>query len=121
MGKVEAISEYVRAMKQLSVEHNIAMVVLSQINRGVADRKDRRPLLEELKGSGTLEEHCDTEALLYWPWRNKEKKCDDPTKYEVNIAKQRHGPVMEVTLKFSPQSYRIEGVQSNEENITRIV
>ena len=105
--RVESISEYVRALKQLSVEMDAAVILLSQINRGVRERSDRRPLLEELKGSGTLEEHCDTVALLYWVSRN-EGDCADPTEYEVNIAKQRHGPTMTVKLKFLPQFYRIE-------------
>ena len=52
--KVEAISEYVRALKQLAVEKNIAIVILSQINRGIKDRADKRPRLEELKGSGCI-------------------------------------------------------------------
>ena len=48
--KQEAISEYIRAMKQLATEENIAVIVLSQINRKVGERTDRRPQLHELKG-----------------------------------------------------------------------
>jgi len=105
--KVDAISEYVRAMKQLSIEHDLAVVCLSQINRGIKDRKDRRPLMDELKGSGTLEEHADTVGLLYWPIRNEDVL--DPSLYEVNIAKQRHGATQTVDLSFEPQHYRITG------------
>lgn len=105
--KLDAISEYVRALKQLAVEYNMAVVVLSQINRGVKERKDRRPLLEELKGSGTLEEHADSVTLLYWPYRN-EDNVEDPTLYEVDVAKQRHGPTQKCELRFLPQHFRIE-------------
>jgi len=55
--------------------------------------------------SGSLEEHSDTVALLYWPYNN-EAQCSDASKYEVLIEKQRHGPIGRVELSFEPQYFK---------------
>jgi len=104
MNRVDAITEYLRAIKELSVKHNFAAVVLSQINRAAADNKNKRPQLQQLKGSGSLEEHSDTVILLYWPYNNE--PCDDPLRYEILVEKQRNGPVGQVNLVFEPKYFK---------------
>ena len=103
--RVDAITEYLRMFKELCVRYDFAAVMLSQINRAATDRQDKRPRLQDLKGSGSLEEHSDTVALLYWPYNN-EAQCSDASKYEVLIEKQRHGPIGRVELSFEPQYFK---------------
>jgi len=103
--RVDAITEYLRAIKELSVRYNFAAMVLSQINRAATDRKNQRPMLQDLKGSGSLEEHADTVMLLYWPYNN-EKQCEDKSKFEIMIEKQRHGPIGRVELDFLPEYFK---------------
>lgn len=100
--RVDSITENLRAIKELSIKHNFSALVLSQISRAAtaSDRKDRRPMLQDLKGSGSLEEHADTVMLLYWPYNNEHGV--EPSDYEIGIEKQRHGPIGKVRLKFLP-------------------
>ena len=100
--RVDAITEYLRAIKELCVKHDFAAVVLSQINRGATDRRDRRPMLQDLKGSGSLEEHADTVMLLYWPYNN-EQQCEDKNRFEILVEKQRHGSIGRVEVDFHPE------------------
>jgi len=105
--KTTAIEEYFRKLKEMSVSENIAIVVLSQIRRMDEHRQNRRPTMEELKGSGALEEHSDTVALIYWIKHN-EFAHRDVNEFELNIAKQRHGAIGLVKLNFYPQYYVFE-------------
>jgi replicative DNA helicase len=105
--KVQAIEEYFRRLKELSVSQDCAIVVLSQIRRPEERRQNRRPTMDELKGSGALEEHSDTIALIYWVKHN-EIEHKDANEFEVNIAKQRHGPIGLLKLNFFPQFYLFE-------------
>jgi len=102
--KFTAIEEYFRKLKELSVKYNFAMVCLSQIRRPEESRRAKRPTMDELKGSGALEEHSDTVALIYWIKHN-EYGHPDVNEFEVNIAKQRHGAIGLVKLNFFPQHY----------------
>jgi len=106
-----AITEYFRKLKELAKKYNCAMVVLSQIRRMDERRQNRRPTMDELKGSGSLEEHSDTIALLYWISHN-EPSYLDRCEFEVHVAKQRHGTLGMVTFNFQPHFFAFE----NREN-----
>ena len=96
--KLDAIEEYVRKIKQLTMDINMGAIILSQINRSGVDSPD----MSKLKGAGVLEEHPDTVATLKWDWEND--------KYQVYIEKQRHGEVKKVDLKFLPQYSAFEEI-----------
>lgn len=109
--KMTAIEEYFRKLKELSVIYDFSMVVLSQIHR---IEEKRRPTMDELKGAGALEEHADTVLLLYWIKRNEYDHADI-NEFEINIAKQRHGPVGIVKVNFYPQYYYFQDRKDDEE------
>ncbi len=93
--KLEAVEEYVRKLKQLSVERNIGIIILSQLNRESADVS--KPLMHTLKWAGVLEEHSDAVILLHW--------VNEGGEYKLFVSKQRHGEVGELKLIFQPQYY----------------
>ena len=90
--KLEAIEEYVRKLKQLSLDLNFGTILLSQINRAGVEA----PSMENLKWAGILEEASDTVLLLRWEW--------EANQYFVNVSKQRHGMVKSnIEIKFYPE------------------
>ena len=93
--KHDAIEEYIRRIKELSVEHNFGAIVISQVNRTGVEGAE----MQHLKGAGVLEEHADSVIMLKWDWSR-----EDPNKFVFDIKKQRHGEVKNgIILDFLPQ------------------
>ncbi len=99
--QVGAIS---RRLKLLARELQIPVVALSQLNRSSEDRQDHRPRLADLRESGSLEQDADTVVLLY----REDTKNGEVDPIEVMIAKQRNGPIGELTLAFRRSCMRFE-------------
>lgn len=89
--KLDAIEEYVRMIKQLSVEMNFGAIIVSQMNRAGGDD----PGIQNFKGASTIEEHSDTCILLSW----------EQPEFTVRVVKQRHGGVddKDIKLNFKPE------------------
>ena len=103
-GKQEAIADYVRALKMLSVKHNIAILATSQINRMGAENAG----MEFLKGTGETEEASDTVMLCQWPCRlspDSSKFNNNPHVYTVNIAKNRNGETGNLELFYDAPKF----------------
>lgn len=78
-------------LRQLSYDlGGVPLLVLAQINRGAEERRDKRPMLSDLKGSGEIEENADVVILLYAEGYYAEESPDEEPIY-LNIAKNRHG------------------------------
>jgi len=105
--KAMSVEEYFRKLKELSITYNFSMVVLSQIKRMTEQRQNKRPTMDELKWSGSLEEHSDTIMLLYWPY-HYEVDYYDNKEFEIHVAKQRHGSTGLARVNFLPWHYRFE-------------
>lgn len=105
-GQTQAIGRLTRISKLMANDLNICMILLSQLNRNVESRDDKRPLLSDMKMSGAIEEDADYVVGLYRDeYYNKETKFKNLMEYI--ILKHRNGPTGTVTVKFDGPTYRI--------------
>ena len=101
------VSEISRLLKSIAKELSVPVMALSQLNRGVENRTNRRPLLSDLRESGSIEQDADVIVMLYrddYYNPNSSKKG----KTELIVSKQRNGPTGTVILKWLPDYGRFE-------------
>jgi len=97
--RVQEISEISRGLKQVARELNIPVVALSQLSRAVESRAGHKPLLSDLRESGSIEQDADVVMLIY-----REDRYDPETTRkgiaDIDIAKHRNGSTATVHLRF---------------------
>ena len=108
--RVAEISEISRSLKALAKELNVPVVALSQLNRAVASRPDKKPILSDLRDSGAIEQDADVIAFLYRPEYYDPDNVEIQGKAEVHIAKQRNGPTGRISLAFIKTVTRFENL-----------
>ena len=130
--RVQEISEITRGLKALAKELDVPVIALSQLSRAVEQREDKRPMLSDLRESGSIEQDADVVMFVFReeyyldraePMRRPEENDDKfNERYqhwherlqqvhgtgEVIIAKQRHGPIGKVTLRFDGERTKFE-------------
>jgi replicative DNA helicase len=136
--RVQEISEITRGLKTLAKELNVPVLALSQLSRAVEAREDKRPMLSDLRESGSIEQDADVVMFVYReeyylsrgePMRRPEESDDKYNERydrwkerleqvhgtaEIIVAKQRHGPIGKVTLRFDHDTTHFENYVSDE-------
>ena len=108
----QEVSEISRSLKALARELNVPVISLSQLSRSVESRNIKRPMLSDLRESGSLEQDADIVAFLY-----REDYYDKETENkhtELIIAKHRNGPVDTVNLFFHKQYTKFADMTNRE-------
>ncbi len=112
--RTQEISEIARGIKAMAKELDVPVIALSQLNRGVEARDDKRPVLSDIRESGSIEAEADLVMLLYRDayYKAKEEKReidfdpDNVEEAEIIIAKHRNGPTGKIILGFQPSYAR---------------
>jgi replicative DNA helicase len=110
----QEVSEFSRSLKLLAKELNVPVVAISQLNRGPEQRTDKRPMLSDLRESGSLEQDSDVVILIH-----REEHYDKearPGEADLIVAKHRNGPIATIQVSFQGHYSRFTDMQNNYSN-----
>lgn len=124
--RVQEITEITQNLKAIAKELNIPVIALSQLSRAVENREDKRPQLSDLRESGSIEQDADVVMFIYREEYYLSRMEPDPdaknradweakalkamNKAEVIIAKQRHGPIGNVEIRFNANTTKFDNL-----------
>jgi replicative DNA helicase len=129
-GRVQEVGDVTQGLKEIAKELNVPVLALSQLSRAVESREDKRPMLSDLRESGSIEQDADAVMFIYRPeYYLERKRPANPSKEEeavyqaalaevkniaeIIIAKQRNGPVGNLSLQFDNRTTRFADLQNS--------
>ena len=114
----QEVSDISRSLKTLAMELNIPIIALSQLSRSVEGREDKRPIMSDLRESGSIEQDADIVSFLYRDdYYNKEARTEDNTSIsELIIGKHRNGPTTTIELLFKKNTSTFLNLKREKEN-----
>lgn len=115
VNRTQEISQLTRALKNIAREFNVPIIVLSQLSRNVENRVNKRPILSDLRESGSIEQDADLVLMLYREsyYNLVMQDSNDLNLVELIIAKQRNGPIGTVELQFDSKRTKFLNCNTN--------
>jgi replicative DNA helicase len=104
----QAVAQTGRTLKQIARELHVPVLALCQLSRVVEQRKDQRPMLSDLRESGSLEQDADVVLLIHRPAKKDDGAISTQPPTELIIAKSRNGPTTSIDLRWISEQYRYE-------------
>ena len=98
--RVQELSQITRALKTIAREFNIPIIALSQLSRNVENRTDKRPMLSDLRESGSIEQDADVVMFPFRPQYYEQEQMDIESDAELIISKNRHGSTVTIPVTF---------------------
>jgi replicative DNA helicase len=115
--RVQEISDISRALKGLARELDVPVLAAAQLSRAVEQRQDKRPLLSDLRDSGSIEQDADIVMFIYRDEYYNPDTTERPNIAELNIAKHRNGPTGTVDLYWHGKLATFRNLQRQEVNL----
>ena len=99
--RTQEVSQITRNLKNLAREFNVPIIVLSQLSRNVENRVNKKPILSDLRESGSIEQDADLVLLMMESPENSDKINENESTIDLILAKHRNGPTGTIKLKFN--------------------
>jgi replicative DNA helicase len=116
--RVQEVSAISRGLKAMAKELKVPVVALSQLSRNNEKRDDKRPMLSDLRESGSIEQDADVVVFIHreaYYNRDDDISAEDKAKSEIIIAKQRNGPTGTIQMHFDSRFTRFDGVDTHHQ------